>query len=78
MSDDGGAAFPMPHHHDSTMGCYHQFHAGMTLRDYFAGQALAHIPALLEANEKNKSVQLIAEWAYQVADAMIKARRQAQ
>jgi hypothetical protein len=50
---------------------------GMTLRDYFAGQALAHIPALLTVNEKNKSVANIADWSYQIADAMLVARKEA-
>jgi len=47
---------------------------GMSLRDYFAASALAHIPALLAANDKNKSVEQIAGWAYQAADAMLLAR----
>lgn len=61
--NDGGFAFP-------SVG----FTSGMTLRDYFAAQALAHIPALLDANEKNKSVENIANWSYEVADAMLAAR----
>ena len=64
--DNGGPAFP------SQNG--HYFEPGMTLRDWFAGQSLGHIPALLDANEKNKSVKQIAEWSYQVADAMLAAR----
>lgn len=47
---------------------------GMTLRDYFAAKALEHIPELLAANERNRSVSNIAEWAYQVADAMLAVR----
>lgn len=46
----------------------------MSLRDYFAGQALGHIPALLDANDANRSVENIAGWAYEVADAMIAER----
>lgn len=46
----------------------------MSLRDYIAASALAHIPALLAANDKNKSVEQIAGLAYQVADAMLLAR----
>ena len=39
---------------------------GMTLRDYFAAKAMAICP-LLNATDK-------AEWAYKMADAMLKAR----
>ena len=49
---------------------------GQTLRDYFAGQALGHIPALIDHCDENLSVWNIAEHAYQVADAMIAARKQ--
>jgi len=43
---------------------------GMTLRDYFAGQALAgNISG--ECNEK-----LEAGWAYMIADAMMKEREE--
>jgi hypothetical protein len=51
---------------------------GMTLRDWFAGQALAHIPELLDAHDANKSAEMIAHWSYQIADAMLKARREVQ
>ena len=53
---------------------------GMTLRDYFAGQALAaliaikwqHIQDITEdADETNRS---LAEWSYDAANAMIAAR----
>ena len=43
-------------------------HPGMTLRDYFAGQAL------LRMDESADFPQGVAEWAYQVADAMLAAR----
>jgi hypothetical protein len=41
----------------------------MTLRDYFAAKALAAPYAHHESNP-----DMAAEWAYQLADAMIKAR----
>jgi hypothetical protein len=47
----------------------------MTLRDYFAGQALGHIPALIEVSDENASCWNIAQHAYQIADAMIAARK---
>lgn len=71
IKDDGGPAFPLatPEHPG---GGY----VGMTLRDWFAGMALQHIPALLDAHEENKSYAIIAEWSYKVADAMLEARNQ--
>lgn len=56
--------------------------AGMTLRDYFAGQALAGVCALPDADGLNKaatkagmSVQgLIAVTVYRIADAMLAER----
>ena len=61
--ETGGPAFPRP-------GDFHpQF--GMTLRDYFAAKAMQGIvsdPDLAMGMEK------VAEWAYQQADAMLKAR----
>lgn len=44
---------------------------GMTLRDYFAGQALSS-EAMFRAYHKTPDV--MAEYAYEVADAMLKAR----
>jgi hypothetical protein len=76
LINDGGPAFP--HHETTSTGEPYHDHLGMSLRDWFAGHALGHIPALLAANERNKSVEQIASWAYQVADAMLAARKEAQ
>jgi hypothetical protein len=67
MTDDkkGGAAFP----HVST----HMDRTGMTLRDYFAGQALVAILRYClprHINDPNGN----AEMAYRAADAMIAER----
>jgi hypothetical protein len=43
---------------------------GMTLRDWFAGQALASMEDLDFA-----SVEGIADWAYDIADAMMQRRK---
>lgn len=73
--NDGGPAFPchMQQHHDGL--------AGMTLLDYFAGQALAGIMAnadfLVSARENGKGASLdivIASNAYDMAAAMLAAR----
>ena len=59
-SNDGGAAFPVMYVSE-----------GMTLRDYFAGQALAG--TLADPNFNMPPAQL-AELAYMEADAMLAAR----
>lgn len=67
---DGGAAFPVASHGGT-------FNQGMTLRDYFAGQALAGISAhFAGAKEKmgETAAQAHARWSYNVADAMLAAR----
>lgn len=56
-------AFPFPTNHPA--------HEGMTLRDYFAGQALAGVASDPTADMNNPER---AKWAYRMADAMIKAR----
>lgn len=53
-------AFPNPHRTDEL---------GMTLRDYFAAKALANAYTQHDGNPDK-----VAEWAYAVADAMLKAR----
>jgi hypothetical protein len=47
--------------------------AAMTLRDYFAGQALVGI--LAHSGGFSSSPEDIAEYAYKQADAMISVRR---
>ena len=60
--DDGGPAFP------SQNG--HYFEPGMTLRDWFAGQALA---GMLDRAYGIKC-EIIAARSYEMADAMLAAR----
>ena len=59
-SNDGGAAFPVMYVSE-----------GMTLRDYFAGQALAGMLADPECDGNGASM---AKSSYQLADAMITER----
>jgi|APGre2960657404_1045060.scaffolds.fasta_scaffold224004_2 hypothetical protein len=47
-------------------------HDGMTLRDYFAGQAVMGLIAC--SNVKELDGQLLAESSYNVADAMMAER----
>lgn len=65
---DGGPAFPM-----SIKGQSKSDEAGMTLRDYFAGIALP-IQAARYSEGHEDGWEGIAEEAYDVADAMLKAR----
>jgi hypothetical protein len=63
--NDGGPAFPVADtiHTDGQV----QFgFNGMTLRDYFAGQALAGMPWSYEISLKDQSKQ-----CFQIADAML-------
>lgn len=77
--NDGGPAFPIPgwpSHGDGPP----QFspYGGMTLRDYFAGQALAgwlssYSPAHIHPVQ-NDTHESVARDAYALADEMLKAR----
>ena len=74
--DDGGPAFPCDPFIASEPG--HQSVAkrlaeGMSLRDYFAAKALANAYTQCEADPDKG-----AEWAYQLADAMLRARSKEQ
>ena len=64
----GGPAFPAMHF-DLTDNEH-----GMTLRDYFAAQALTGICAN-SGNTALKSAEQFAQAAYNVADAMLEARK---
>lgn len=64
--NNGGPAYPT------------QGYEGLTLRDYFAGQAmqgwLASYPAGIEHPATNEHDFIIAGLSYLMADAMLKAR----
>lgn len=70
-ADNGGPAFP---HGGNELEHAQQ---GMTLRDYFAGQAIAglltHIPPAGMPSHVARKKQ--AETAYQIADEMLAARK---
>ena len=67
--DKGGPAFPVPSELAAKLGCVSsESDAGMSIRDYFAGQVLcADYMGDYAYAER-------AERAYKAADAMIKAR----
>lgn len=54
---------------------YSRFH-GLTIRDWFAGQALAaYITAPGDIGAQARTCDdKVAEWAYKTADAMLRAR----
>lgn len=73
-ANDGGAAFPVSRQSFGNGITLEPISEGMTLRDWFAGMALGHIPALLDVSDENASCENIAGHAYQIADAMLAAR----
>jgi hypothetical protein len=60
-------AFPLHNHGTQTLGLHF---TGMTLRDYFAAKAMQGILA----DPTTPEIMDIANAAYEVADAMLKAR----
>ncbi len=71
MSDKtGGPAYPQINHWDDNrmrMG-----DSGMSLRDYFAAKAL---PAYFSDGNGHGNFYDAANWSYEMADAMLKARQ---
>ena len=65
IHQDGGAAFPI----QETDRVHHE--RGMTLRDWFAGQAMSGMHASVSGIYSSAN---IAEAAYRQADAMLVAR----
>lgn len=63
--NDGGPAFPRG------KDCFGAVQDGMTMRDYFAGQALA---GMLADSTCTASSAKLAAASYEVADAMLAAR----
>ena len=64
----GGPAYPVPMDH---------WEPGMTLRDYFAGQAVGEVIAYFADKHliRNETApEAFARKAYEIADAMIAAR----
>lgn len=61
---EGGPAFPETHEH-----C-----AGMTMREYYAGQALAGLLVSRDVIEIAKQIESVAGLCWALADAMMKAK----
>jgi hypothetical protein len=88
--DDGGPAFPLEEWHFTEAAMHpdkgpHEFvgmYPGMSLRDYFAGQVCGHIEAewsrafvAAEAGEELAEASQVAQRSYEIADAMLAARK---
>jgi len=72
-TNTGGLAFPCPADRFPDGVLDAQRSEGMTLRDYFAAKAMqGNLASMVEGQEFNPSMG--AEWAYKVADAMLRAR----
>jgi hypothetical protein len=67
-TNTGGPAFPVV----IDMGLTVDWSKGMTLRDYFAAKAMQAYLAHDGADHVNEIG--VARWAYEMADAMLKAR----
>ena len=65
-------AFPLHNHGTQTLGLHI---TGMTLRDYFAAKAMQGITSTLSGTAP-VLYDAIADDAYEIADAMLKAREQ--
>jgi hypothetical protein len=68
MSNTGGPAFPYEYKYGD--GTAHRCD-GMTLRDYLAAKALVSL-----ATYEEYPPELVAKYAYEYADAMLKAREE--
>lgn len=70
--NNGGSAFPFGQISEVTGQPVNGFYSpGMTLRDYFAAKAMQGALANRDVKETAMSR---AEWAYEIADAMLKER----
>lgn len=74
IKEDGGPAFPPVLGKGSTLGDDHQ---GMSLRDWFAGQAVGEMIRAARNSDDDipYSHDLVAAWSYALADAMLEARK---
>ena len=70
--DDGGPAFPGARETNGNGDVLWHGSLGMTLRDWFAGQAMA---ALICGGAAGLPPDEVAKWAYETADAMIAHKR---
>ena len=76
-TNDGGPAFPSEYRTQDSDGhpCVARSE-GMSLRDWFAGQAMCLLiqPFTNTPREEHADAKLVSEYAYEIADAMLAAR----
>ena len=70
-TNTGGPAFPVKQYNRNIMA-FEEF-CGLTVRDYFAAKAMQAILSNPDFGEEDSK---LAEYAYNVADTMLKARGQ--
>lgn len=77
-ANDGGPAFPSGEVEDNFNENKHAMFTGMSLRDWFAGQALVGLAGMdltsLKNEEPDVVLALMARSAYVLADAMLAER----
>lgn len=73
-TDNGGPAFPGEP--ATRFGEANEYNQGMTMRDYFAAKAMqSYITIRINSGIGEDNFDpLISKWAYEMADAMLKAR----
>ena len=69
---DGGPAFPATQYVSGISPTGHS--VGMTLRDYFAARVMNGLLANAEEGNSLVDKNRLAQWSYEMADAMLKAR----
>jgi hypothetical protein len=72
VANNGGPAFPTDDYYVD--GGKFQGGTGMTLRDYFAGQAIVGLVGKIGIDEKYNTDKAAAWFAYRVAEEMITER----
>lgn len=75
--EDGGCAFPMPSGPEPRHNEITHYNEGMALRDYFAAKAMGSMlqnSVAAQGEEAHERAE-IAKLAYQMADAMLEARK---
>lgn len=73
--EDGGPAFPTERF-DNMARVEPNGYYGMSLRDYFAAQVMGHMISLSTDTEGGWSAENVANGCYNLADAMLKARKE--
>lgn len=76
MKQTGGPAFPRPsstYDPDHTQYGFDAAHDGMSMRDWFAGQVIARLIGVY-GFEDGEDKRILAERAYEMADAMLAER----